>query len=37
MITMYGYFIKDFERAEKYTIRQLETYINRIIKMREVE
>jgi len=34
---MYGYFIKDFEKAEQYTIRQLETYINRIMKMREVE
>nr|DAS91264.1 MAG TPA: hypothetical protein [Caudoviricetes sp.] len=37
MITMYGYFIKDFEKAEQYTIKQLETYINRIIRMREVE
>nr|DAQ62769.1 MAG TPA: hypothetical protein [Caudoviricetes sp.] len=37
MITMYGYFIKDFEKAEQYTIKQLETYINRIMKMREVE
>nr|DAS86226.1 MAG TPA: hypothetical protein [Caudoviricetes sp.] len=36
MITMYGYFIKDFERAEQYSIKQLETYINRIIRMREV-
>jgi hypothetical protein len=34
---MYGYFIKDFEKAEQYTIKQLETYINRIIRMREVE
>jgi hypothetical protein len=34
---MYGYFIKDFEKAEQYTIRKLETYINRIIRMREVE
>nr|DAR07461.1 MAG TPA: hypothetical protein [Caudoviricetes sp.] len=37
MISIYGYFIKDFERAENYSIKQLETYINRILKMREVE
>nr|DAN38160.1 MAG TPA: hypothetical protein [Caudoviricetes sp.]DAS31667.1 MAG TPA: hypothetical protein [Caudoviricetes sp.] len=37
MISIYGYFIKDFERAENYSVKQLETYINRILKMREVE
>nr|DAT65361.1 MAG TPA: hypothetical protein [Caudoviricetes sp.]DAX62612.1 MAG TPA: hypothetical protein [Caudoviricetes sp.] len=37
MISIYGYFIKDFERAENYSVKQLETYINRILKIREVE
>ncbi|WP_338967509.1 hypothetical protein KST88_02680 [Fusobacterium nucleatum] len=37
MITMYGFFIKDFERAENYSIKQLELYLNRISKMNEVQ
>lgn len=37
MITMYGFFIKDFEKAENYSIKQLELYLDRISKMNEVQ
>jgi hypothetical protein len=36
MITVYGFFIKDFEMAENYSVKQLELYLDRISKMNEV-
>ena len=37
MITVYGYFIKDFERAENYSVKKLEEYLDRISNMNEVQ
>ena len=37
MIKIYGYFIKDFERAENYTVKKLEKYLNYISEINEVE
>ena len=36
MITVYGYFIRDFERAENYSVKKLEQYLDRISKINEV-
>lgn len=38
LIMYYGYFIKDFEKAESYSVRKLEkyiTYLNEINEIRE--
>jgi hypothetical protein len=37
MIIVYGYFIRDFERAENYSVKRLEEYLDRISKMNEVQ
>ena len=36
MITVYGYFIRDFERAENYSVKKLVEYLDRISKINEV-
>ena len=35
MIKIYGYFIKDFERAENYSVKELEKYIEYISEIKE--